>query len=74
MIAAGQGSPSLERPGEGSAQQLFAARAIIRPDAIAVSGPDATLTYGDDDAARLLAEPLPVPPPISGGEHQAGSR
>jgi len=44
MIAAGHGCASLERPREGSVQQLFAARAIVHPDAIAASGPDATLT------------------------------
>ncbi len=59
LIDAREGSASLAGPGEGSVQQLFAAQAIARPDAIAVSGPDATLTYGQlERRANQLAHRL----------------
>jgi amino acid adenylation domain-containing protein len=51
--------PALTKRHGGRLHELFAARAAARPDAIAVSGPDQTLTYGQlERRANQLAHRL----------------
>jgi amino acid adenylation domain-containing protein len=58
-ISTRENGTSLETLGDSSVQELFASHATTQPDALAVSGPDATLTYGQlerhtDQLARRL--------------------
>lgn len=58
-IGKGENQASLETLEDTSVQERFAAYAAAQPDALAVSGPDATLTYGQlerhtDQLARRL--------------------